>query len=426
MTRRLEPTPFSISQSMRERSRADFDPKRELRRCTKCLMPETQEPIDFDQHGVCNTCRSAVYRNEVIDWSEREKEFRDIVESYRGKYDYDAIVPFSGGKDSAWTAYVLVTQYKLKVLLTTFDSNFRRPIHLGNVDKVVRKLGCDHVVFKASEEIVRKTMIEMLKRKGDFCWFCHTGVVAFPFKMALKYRVPLLIWGEPGSEYSGGYYGYEVKNPADERWFNRQINLSVNSSDMLGYLPGIDPRDVEPFRFPDKSLLDELGVRSIHLGDYKKWDAPTQFEILNRELGWEPADVELLHPRYNYEKVECFLQGTRDYLRYIKRGQGRTLQRANLEIRNGTLTRDEAEKMIQYDGQRPQSLDVVLKYLGISEDEFNAIGESHAIYPYVHDWSATRRAQMKVPDQGDWERRLGDSNPSKSDESTIATQGTKR
>jgi len=406
MTKRTQATMFNPPEALRRRIRDGFRQGKEMRRCTKCLMPETQEPIDFDEHGVCNTCRSAKHRDTVIDWVEAERQFRKILERHRGKYRYDAIVPFSGGKDSTWTAYVLVRRYGLKILLTTFDSNFRRPLHLQNIEKVVRKLGVDHVTFKASEEVVRKTMVEMLKRKGDFCWFCHTGVVAFPFKTAVQYGVPLLIWGEPGSEYSGGYYGYQTKNPADERWFNRQINLSTNAEDMLGYVPGLDPRDLEPFRFPSRTELDALGAESIHLGDFIRWDAPKQFEIIRKELDWEPADVENLHPRYNYEKVECFLQGTRDYVRFIKRGQGRTLQRANLEIRTGDLTRAEAAEMIHYDGQRPQSLDIVLDYMGISEEEFNRIAETHSIYPYVHDWSQTRRAQLELDDQNEWRKRL--------------------
>ena len=55
------------------------------------------------------------------------------------------------------------------------------------------------------------------------------------------------------------------------------------------------------------------------------------------------TEVENLHPRYHYEKVECYLQGSRDYLRFIKRGYSRTMQRANIDIRNGVLSREEAE-----------------------------------------------------------------------------------
>ncbi|OUC14537.1 MAG: hypothetical protein B0A82_11590 [Alkalinema sp. CACIAM 70d] len=376
------------------------------------MIPETEQTVTFDAEGVCNMCRSAHVRDKETDWAARGAEFEVLIERHRGKYKYDAIVPFSGGKDSAWVAYTLVTRYKLKILLATFDSHFRRPTHLENIERIVRRLGCDHITIKANDEVIRKTMVESMKRRGDFCWFCHTGVVATPYKVALMMQVPLVIWGEPGSEYSGGYYNYRTNTPPDERWFNRQINLSINAEDMLGFIKGIDMRDLEPFRLPDWSEMRKLKLESVHLGDYLKWDAPRQYEILNRELGWEMAEVENLHPRYHYEKVECFLQGTRDYLRFIKRGYSRTVQRANLDIRTGELTREQAEQMIEYDAQRPASLDVVLKYMGMSEAEFMRIAESHQVYPHVHDPTNVRPAQRKLDEQEAFAarvlRRLGE------------------
>ena len=410
MTRKSNPIPFNVSDAIEKRTQrlkeAEGVGQGSLRRCKKCLIPETEQTVTFDENGVCNMCQRAEERDETIDWDARRSELEGILDQYRGKHQYDAIVPFSGGKDSAWTAYVLVKQFNLKVLLVTFDSHFRRPEHLQNIERVVRALGCEHTTMRANDAVIKKTMLESLKRRGDFCWFCHTGVVASPFKAALMYKVPLIIWGEPGVDYSGGYYNYKVKTPPDERWFNRQINLSINADDMHGFIDDVEMRDLEPFRLPDWEEVKALNVNSIHLGDYIKWNAPRQYEILNRELGWQMAEVENLHPRYHYEKVECFLQGTRDYLRFIKRGYSRTVQRANLDIRNGVLTRDEAEQMIHYDAQRPASLDVVLDYLGIDEDEFMDTAKAHQIYPHVHDPESVRVAQRELPDQELWKKRL--------------------
>ncbi len=409
MTRRTSAEQFEVPGVIRRRILESGVPFSELQKCTKCLMPETNETMTFDADGVCNICRSAAVRDKEIDWSEREKDFQLHLADFRGKFQYDAIVPFSGGKDSAWTAYVLVRKYGLKVLLATFDSNFRRPIHVENVERTVRGLGCDHVTFRASQDVIKLTMQETLKRKGDFCWYCHTGVATFPFRAAIMYQTPLLIWGEPNSEYAG-YYGYQMRSEADERWFNRYINLSINAEDMIGFLESsgadIDPRDLDPFRFPDTGSLRKLGLRSIHLGDYTKWDAETQVEILEKELGWQRSEVENLHPSYNYEKVECFLQGARDYLRFVKRGYSRTVQRANLDIRAGRMTREEAEEIATYDAQRPQSLEVLLPYLGMDETEFMDIAQNHAISPYSFSADDVRPAQKALDDQPLWKERL--------------------
>ncbi len=36
------------------------------------------------------------------------------------------------------------------------------------------------------------------------------------------------------------------------------------------------------------------------------------------------TQVEGVPPEYDYEKIECFMQGVRDYIKYLKRGFGRT------------------------------------------------------------------------------------------------------
>ena len=91
----------------------------ELKRCTKCIMPETQQRIEFDKEGVCGACRNSKVKAQ-IDWKAKEKELVKLIDQYRGKHAYDCIIPFSGGKDSTFTAYTLVKKYEVKPLLVSF------------------------------------------------------------------------------------------------------------------------------------------------------------------------------------------------------------------------------------------------------------------------------------------------------------------
>ena len=250
-------------------------------------------------------------------------------------------------------------------------------------------------------------MLETLKRKGDFCWFCHTGVCAFPIKAAIQYKVPLIMWGESSSEYAV-YYGFKNLEVESERSFNRLMNLSINSEDMFGFIQGVDKRDLEPFRYPRKEELEELkkmNYLSICMGNFLKWNPIKQIEILKKEIGWTTAEVEGLHPMYAGEKVECYLQGTRDYLRYIKRGYSRTNQRANTEIRRGILTREEGMEQMKYDERKPASLPTVLNFLGITEQEFNEIASAHSISPWIYDPS-TSKIGPPLPDNDSWKEEL--------------------
>jgi hypothetical protein len=77
------------------------------------------------------------------------------------------------------------------------------------------------------------------------------------------------------------------------------------------------------------------------------------------------------------------MQGVRDYLKYLKRGYSRVTQMSALDIRNGRLTKSEADQMIaSFEGQKPPSLKIFLEYLNMSEEEFNAIVEKLVIPPF--------------------------------------------
>ena len=375
-----------------------------LRLCTRCLLPETQETIVFDDQGVCNVCRQIEYKQTKIDWTAKKKEFEELLNQYRGKYAYDCIVPFSGGKDSTYTLYALVREFGLRPLVVSFDHGFFRPRTLANNDRTFKALGVDFLKFRPNWKVVQKLMLEALKRKGDFCWHCHTGCFAYPMQIAVKFKIPLLIWGEPTSEYTS-YYSYEDDEEVDERRFNRFVNLGITAEDMLGMLDGtVTMQDLEPFSYPSVKELLAIKCRSVCLGSYIPWDVKKQVAIIKHELGWQEDDVEGIPKAYRYEKVECAMQGVRDYLKFVKRGFGRTNHLVNIDIRNGRLSREEAMKLVQeHDGKRPASLDVFLEYVGLTEKEFMAIALQHAVSPHVHDPTSILPGE-KLWDQDQWNR----------------------
>ena len=119
-----------------------------MKRCVKCGLPETHETIVFDSDRACNICNQTGAQKSSIDWDSRKKDLDKLVEDYRGKGDYDCIVPFSGGKDSTWTLYYLVKEYGLKPLVVRFDHGFLRPQLEKNVKNTIRELGVDILTFK--------------------------------------------------------------------------------------------------------------------------------------------------------------------------------------------------------------------------------------------------------------------------------------
>lgn len=44
-----------------------YEEEKVMKYCTKCILPETHESIQFDEEGVCNICRQAEVKHEKID-----------------------------------------------------------------------------------------------------------------------------------------------------------------------------------------------------------------------------------------------------------------------------------------------------------------------------------------------------------------------
>lgn len=383
-----------------------------MRKCNNCLLPETYETLVIDQDGSsCSMCKTTEFKHKNIDWDKRKEMLDGVVEKYRGKYDYDMIVPFSGGKDSTYTLYYLMKEYNIKPLVVRFDHGFMRNKHEAKTTRMLKQLGADFINFTPNWNIVKKLMWESFNRKTDFCWHCHTGIYSYPLQIALKYNVPLIMWGEPLAEMSS-YYTYEddLIEWEDEEKFNMLRNLGITADDMRGMIhteeEPVDRRDLLPYTYPPLSELRKMDYYSVCLGSFIPWDYKKQTKIIMDELGWDGDELEGVPETINQEfaKVECWMQGTRDYIKYLKRGYSRVTQLVNFEVRNGRMTTEEAQKWIDdFEGKKPQSLDVFLEYMGLTEKQFNETVKKFVVPPFDVDFDKIPLGD-KPHDMDEWYR----------------------
>lgn len=373
-----------------------------MKYCTKCILPDSHESIHFDEQGVCDICRQAEVKHAQIDWTARREMLDIIIDRYRGKGEYDCIIPFSGGKDSTFQLWYVVKELKLKPLVVRYNHWGYRPLVAENNIRTFKQLNVDVLEFTSNWEVVKKLMLQSLKEAGDFCWHCHTGVYAHTMQIAVKFNIPLVIWGESSSEYRS-YHTAEELEEFDEKLFNEMVNLGIDANKMYELLQGtVSKRDLMAFQFPSKEDLEKVGVKAIYLGNYIKWHTKNQVELIKKELGWKGQDVEGIPPMYDYEKIECRWQGIRDYCKYIKRGHGRTNHLACIDIRNGEMLREDGLQLAEeYDGKRPASLDDFLQILGISEQEFEQILLDNAVVDWGFDHDSIENGKI-LSDMEDW------------------------
>lgn len=373
-----------------------------LRKCTRCGLPETYETIVFDSEGVCNICRSTEHKNSQINWDSRKLLLDQLVQKHRGKSQYDCIVPFSGGKDSTFQLYYLMNEYNLKPLVVRFNHGFMRHTIQQNSQRTLKQLGVDVLEFTPNWHIVKKLMLESFSRKGDFCWHCHTGIYSYPLRVALMYNVPLIFWGEPQAEITA-YYDYlndEIEYEDDKK-FNMLRTLGITAEDMHKMIDKpddpVDPRDLIPYTFPDVKQLARLRYCSVALGSFIPWDYEKNTNLIKEKLGWKVDVLEGVPGELNQhgEKIECFMQASRDYIKFVKRGYSRVTQLNAFKVRKGSMSAEEALRLnSQYDGRKPHSLQIFLEYVGLTEDEFREILSSLSIPPYQHDFDHDEMSDM--------------------------------
>jgi N-acetyl sugar amidotransferase len=341
-----------------------------------------------------------------IDWEARHQILLGLVDRIKSKRAlYDCIIPFSGGKDSTFSLYYAVEVLKLKVLVVSFDHGFYRENLLSNRERTINKLGVDLLTFKPNQRLVKKLMLQSLKDKGDFCWHCHTGIGSYPLQVAVEKSIPLVLWGESSTEYTN-YFRVEDFHTIDEIAFNRITNLGISASDMYFRLnEEFELREFAPFTIPSLSELQNKNITTFPLGNFIRWNTQRQVEIIQQKLGWQGDEVEGVPSQYNYEKIECMMQGMRDYIKFVKRGYARTSHLTSIDIRNGVLDRNQGQVLVeQHEGKKPESIQLFLEFLKITEDELNEIIKSQTIDPW--DGKIPIKIGKAPHDYSDWQKRL--------------------
>ena len=360
-------------------------PIKGLTYCIRCCTPETQEGVTFDDMGICTACRSSEEKMH-IDWSEREKDLRRILDEAKEKSgaNYDCILLISGGKDSFFQAHVLVNVYKMKPLAVTFSHNWFSETGFYNLQLCLEVFNLDHLQFTPARGLVNKLARKSLGVIGDSCWHCHSGVGAFPLQVATKFKIPLLIWGESISE-NDGRSSYQCQAMKFDRDYFNKVSAKLTAEEMVD--SNISEKDIHPFKLPSYQEIDQTGVWGIHLGDYIFWDEERQTEFIRDTYGWRETEMEGAYK--GYKSAECIMAGMHDFTCYLKRGFGRATWQASVDVRNGLISRKEGFELVKkHDQERPGALDYYMSITGFSEEEF---------YKYINEKKLDEISDLEIP-----------------------------
>ncbi|HTQ63441.1 MAG TPA: N-acetyl sugar amidotransferase, partial [Puia sp.] len=184
--------------------------------CKRCVM-SNQRPVSevefkhtirtqkrtmaFDEEGICDACR-ANEQKEKINWEKRESELLQLLDKYRSKDgSYDCVVPGSGGKDSSFQAHILKYKYGMNPLTVTWPPILYTDYGYANWKNWIDIGGFDNLSFRRNGRVMKLlTRLAIENLLHPFQTFM-LGQKNLGPKLAAKFRIPLVFYGENEAEY---------------------------------------------------------------------------------------------------------------------------------------------------------------------------------------------------------------------------------
>ena len=346
-----------------------------IKRCTKCILPETMPYIKFDTEGVCNYCHNYKVRNKP----KPKEELFNLVESYRRQHGEDCIVPFSGGRDSCYGLHLIIKELEMKPITYTYDWGMVTDLGRRNISQMCGDLGVENIIVAADISQKRKNikmnleawlksphlgMMAMLTA-GDKHFFRHVETVKN------QTGINLNLWGVNPLEVTHFKTGFLGIKPD----FEEKRVYSHGVMKQLRYHSKRFKAMLESPAYFNSSLGDTLlgeYYRSFtekkdyyHIFDYWRWDEDEVNSTLIDGYGWETAiDTNTTW------RIGDGTAGFYNYVYYTVAGFTEHDTFRSNQIREGQITREKALKLV-LDENRPryQNIRWYLDTLGMDFEE---------------------------------------------------------
>lgn len=371
---------------------------RSVRRCTRCVLPETCPKIEFDENGVCNACHNFEKRwgrfGQPENSRSRKTELNKIFDSCRKKgRPYDCLVPVSGGMDSTYVLYICKKVYNLRVFAMNFDNGFQSEFAKENLKNAVEKLDIDFVSYKPSWALQRRLYALFFRKTGEFCTPCNIGIRSLSYKFAKELKIPLIVSGASDRieiQYPNGAHVYHWS----ASYFKEVIRSEVSFKEAADYLHSPQNTKEKMLSRISVHVPFTRAVRTISLPDYLEWDVREILRILESEVKWR-------HYPQKYEHTDCLMDPVRVYFRQRKWGLSASLRYSTL-VRNGQTTREEALQQALHEeaaaSKEPHVLEEWLKLLNLSRNDLHGF-ERRSQLPYILIRTRVEQRLLKALDR---------------------------
>lgn len=267
----------------------------QIKICNNCILTSQIPNISFDEKGVCNFCKDYEEEKKYLDRDYEALEQKMLSQlRVSKKHPYDCMVLYSGGKDSTYMLHRLVNHYKIRVLAFTFDNHFIPTETYANINRILKKVNVDHIVFKPSWNLNKTIFNASFKNSslqdrskelafmiGHACWPCFTQIALHSFKMAAEKNIPNVVVGTTPGQLRQKSYDLKSKFDGLYDTHKNMIAPMINLLKMLGKKDAVDALDA--------TLWTKLKIARTNLVpffEYTKYNEHHVYETIINELDW--------------------------------------------------------------------------------------------------------------------------------------------
>lgn len=350
-----------------------------LQFCQRCLYTSSHPlGIIINEDGICSGCIIHEEKNR-LDWSARWNVLKKLTNIYKSKTkkNYDCIVPISGSQDSYYILHVVKNKLGLNPLLVNYNKYFNTSLGIRNLSNLRIKFDVDILIQNVNPKSVKKIIKTTLRKFGSMYWPILAGHTVLPVQIAVKHKIPLIIWGAHQGLEQVGMFSHLHNVEMTRRYRKDHDLMGYEADDLLSSFDTLNEGDIWQYRYPEDDSINRVGVKGIYLGNYIRWDPKKQHDLMIKKYDYKTSSFSRTFDCYDY--VDCFnYMDIHDLLKLYKNGYSKVTDHACREVRFGRISREQGFDLISQYEQKPlKYIENFCKWLGISYDALNFVINQH-------------------------------------------------
>jgi N-acetyl sugar amidotransferase len=338
------------------------------RQCSLTVMDNIADPdIRFDDKGVCNyyyeyqqAARQDVHIGEAGK-AKLEQLVATIKNAGRGK-QYDCLIGLSGGVDSSYVAY-LVKQLGLRPLAVHLDNGWNSELAVKNIENIISKLNIDLYTLVINWEEFKDIQLAYLRASVvDIEVVSDHAIFATMYKLAKEKKIGHIISGT----------NVVTEHIMPPSWLYKKMDYA-NLKDIHSKY-GTRKLDTYPtFDFKKYVYYSAvLKLTPVSILNYIEYNKKQVKEKIISELDWRDYGGK------HYESI--FTKFYQAHILPYKFKIDKRKAHLSTLICSGQMMKEEAleelKKPLYDEKELSQDKEYVLKKLGLTESEFEAIMKS--------------------------------------------------